>query len=401
MNANSYLVAFAMVFGMVPTTSAMTHSFVQINYPNALCTYLEGVNNSGEVVGRRLGPPATADGYNGFLYRGANFIPIDFPTAFSSGARGINDAGKIVGFYQTAAGKVHGFLYANGSFTPINVPGASMTFAEGINASGKIVGFSDRYGFILDGGLFTPIESPNGFAVEPSEINDSDAVVGSYGDVDGFHGFIYTAGVFSTIDVPGAWTDTYGTYSLAFGINNSGVIVGGYYEGEWNHRGFLYEDGVFTSFDVPGASYTLATGINDLGDVVGYYLDGRGACHGFLMNTIPVSIDVKPGTYTNSVNLRSNGVIPVAIISSPLFDAQEVNPATVALAGSRVGTRGKSGKYSCSTQEVNGDALPDLLCHVATSGLISEPGDTTVVLRAQTYGGQLVRGEDLIRIVPH
>ena len=34
-----------------------------------------------------------------------------------------------------------------------------------------------------------------------------------------------------------------------------------------------------------------------------------------------VAIDIKPGSYPNSINLKSNGKVPVAILSSPTFDA--------------------------------------------------------------------------------
>ena len=46
------------------------------------------------------------------------------------------------------------------------------------------------------------------------------------------HGFLDTGGIFTTIDVPGA------TSTSAFGINDSGQIVGSFYDGTTTH-GFL------------------------------------------------------------------------------------------------------------------------------------------------------------------
>jgi N-acetylneuraminic acid mutarotase len=43
------------------------------------------------------------------------------------------------------------------------------------------------------------------------------------------------------------------------------------------------------------------------------------------------SIDIKPGDPTNTINLRSNGVIPVAILGSATFDPMTVDPTTVVL----------------------------------------------------------------------
>jgi hypothetical protein len=116
--------------------------------------------------------------------------------------------------------------------------------------------------------------------------------------------------------------------------------------------------------------------------------------------SLAVTIDIKPGSYPNSINLGSAGVVPVAILSSSTFDAQQVDPATVALAGAKVKLIGKGDKYSCSVQDVNGDGLPDLVCHVLTAQFMIEPGESVAVLEASTFGGQVIRGEDSIRIVP-
>ncbi len=46
-----------------------------------------------------------------------------------------------------------------------------------------------------------------------------------------------------------------------------------------------------------------------------------------------VSVDIKPGSCPNPVNLQSNGVVSVAIVSTVDFDATTVDPSTVTLAG--------------------------------------------------------------------
>lgn len=48
-----------------------------------------------------------------------------------------------------------------------------------------------------------------------------------------------------------------------------------------------------------------------------------------------VQIDIKPDSADNVVQLSSSGVIPVAILSSPVFDATEIAPGSVTLAGAR------------------------------------------------------------------
>ncbi|MBL3619333.1 MAG: hypothetical protein JMN26_16610, partial [gamma proteobacterium endosymbiont of Lamellibrachia anaximandri] len=70
-------------------------------------------------------------------------------------------------------------------------------------------------------------------------------------------------------------------------------------------------------------------------------------------DTIPVEIDIKPGSSINSINLSSSGVVPVAILSSAEFDATTVLPESVALASARVKMVGKSGKYLCHQEQVS------------------------------------------------
>jgi hypothetical protein len=113
-----------------------------------------------------------------------------------------------------------------------------------------------------------------------------------------------------------------------------------------------------------------------------------------------VRIDIKPGSYPNSINLGSNGKTPVAILSSADFDATTVDPASVTLAGARIALKGK-GTYMYSFQDVNGDDRPDMVVHVLTSALELSSTDTMAELEGQTYTGQRIRGVDTVRIVPH
>jgi len=48
---------------------------------------------------------------------------------------------------------------------------------------------------------------------------------------------------------------------------------------------------------------------------------------------LPVSVDIKPTSCPNPLNMGSQGVLPVAILGSPDFDVLQVDPNTVALEG--------------------------------------------------------------------
>ena len=119
------------------------------------------------------------------------------------------------------------------------------------------------------------------------------------------------------------------------------------------------------------------------------------------ITTLDVAIDIKPGSDPNSINLGSAGVVPVAILSTVDFDAPaEVDPDTIGLAGARVKMVGRGNKFLCHSEDVNGDALADLVCQLETAQFMIEIGDSVAVLEAETFGGISVRGEDTINIIP-
>ncbi len=118
----------------------------------------------------------------------------------------------------------------------------------------------------------------------------------------------------------------------------------------------------------------------------------------FIPNPVTtVSIDIKPGSVPNAINLGSKGLTPVAILSTATFDATTVNPATVKLAGAPVAL--KAGQPLASIQDVNGDGTPDLVLQVPTSSLQLTPAATMATLTGQTFGEQNIQGTDSVLIV--
>jgi len=105
-----------------------------------------------------------------------------------------------------------------------------------------------------------------------------------------------------------------------------------------------------------------------------------------------VQIDIKPGSDPNSINPRSRGVIPVAILTTEDFDAATVDPETVVFAGA-------SPKHY-ALEDVDGDGDYDLILHFKTQETDIQPGDTEACLIGQTYDGLPIVGCDSVRIVP-
>jgi hypothetical protein len=167
---------------------------------------------------------------------------------------------------------------------------------------------------------------------------------------------------------------------------------------EWvqdNGRVYLYIDSVPCG-DYAGTSLS-AVGLG--AGEVGMYADSLS------VEIVPlqVDIDIKPGSDPNSINLGSAGVVPVAILSTPDFDATTIDPATVSLAGARVKLVGKSSRMLAHAEDVDGDGDTDLVCQVMTVDFILEPGDSEAILEAELYpeyGGRPVTGSDFLRIVP-
>jgi hypothetical protein len=120
------------------------------------------------------------------------------------------------------------------------------------------------------------------------------------------------------------------------------------------------------------------------------------------VNGLWVTIDIKPGSYPNAINLGANGVVPVAILSTEDFDATAmVNAGTVTLGGAGVAVRGKSNKLMASNQDVNDDGLLDLVLHIDAENLVEaqlQDGWGTIV--GKTYGGLSIIGKDEITLVP-
>jgi hypothetical protein len=109
-------------------------------------------------------------------------------------------------------------------------------------------------------------------------------------------------------------------------------------------------------------------------------------------------IDIKPGSCPNSINPKSHGTIPVAILSTDGFNA----PADVVVASLRFGPTGTEDSLafcSPSPEDVNDDCLPDLVCHFNTQELFS-PGDEVGTLVGSLGDGHTFCGQDSVRIVP-
>lgn len=113
---------------------------------------------------------------------------------------------------------------------------------------------------------------------------------------------------------------------------------------------------------------------------------------------VAVDIDIKPGSDPNSINLKSKGVIPVAILGSDSFDVTTVDVTTL-----EFGPDGASPAhdltdpvvYADHFQDVNEDGFMDLVCHFRTK----DTGIGSLDITATLTDGTIFTGDDSVNIV--
>jgi glucose/arabinose dehydrogenase len=112
---------------------------------------------------------------------------------------------------------------------------------------------------------------------------------------------------------------------------------------------------------------------------------------------LQVAIAINPTALPAApINTKSQGVTPVAILSSSTFDATTVDPATV-----RFGATGtEASSAQAAVEDVNRDGRPDLVLRFDTQRCGFTPATTTATLTGTTRGGQAIQGAGAIRIVP-
>jgi hypothetical protein len=114
---------------------------------------------------------------------------------------------------------------------------------------------------------------------------------------------------------------------------------------------------------------------------------------------LEIFIDIKPDSYPNSINPRSKGKIPVAILSSMDFDAPtEVD--TESLTFGPIGDEESLAFCSRSAEDVNDDGYEDLVCHFYIRNAEFLCGDSEGILIGKTVDETPVEGSDSVRIVP-
>ncbi|MFC1966870.1 hypothetical protein ACFLWI_08040, partial [Chloroflexota bacterium] len=115
-------------------------------------------------------------------------------------------------------------------------------------------------------------------------------------------------------------------------------------------------------------------------------------------------IDIKPGSDPNSINPKSNGVIPVAILTTSTaagdsvdFDATQVDASTVEFGPSKA----TMAHNAAHLEDVDGDGDIDMVLHFNTQEVGLSVDDTGATVTGQTLDGIKIEGTDTVRITPN
>ena len=132
-----------------------------------------------------------------------------------------------------------------------------------------------------------------------------------------------------------------------------------------------------------------------------------------------VSLDIKPGSCPNSFNIKSQGVLPAAILGTDELDVKTIDPDTLMLtrAGIVGGVPLIRHSYEdvgtpfegelCDCHDLNGDGDKDLTLKFSVQDLVAElklyniEDQETIPLTivGETYDGTPIKGEDCIRVL--
>jgi hypothetical protein len=217
--------------------------------------------------------------------------------------------------------------------------------------------------------------------------------------------YIYrnTGGTWSVVGSSGIVTPSLGhnSFTLSPAIQvRAGDYVGLYYPG-WG--------GGSVSFDYYDYDYKLPSTVW----VTAQYAADPTALHpgGYRVYSVKVTgdvlvgIDIKPGSYPNSICIKEQGRLPVAILGSSSLNVNDIDPSTIAVGTVALATRGsaKAPKQAYSFENVNGDAYMDLIAFFSVPELVSEgvitTGTTELTVKAGN-GTEKVYGTDSVNVVP-
>ena len=191
-----------------------------------------------------------------------------------SDACDVNDNGTVVG-RSWVGGKPHAVVWHGGVVLDLGTFGGTDSTANGVNDNGHIVGHfglsgggTGEHAFLIGAEGFVDLGTLGGSRSTANDINESGWIAGYSRTSSGpSHAVVWVDGVAQDLGTLGAAN----LDSFAYAINDAGVVVGHSAIFSSNdRRAFMWSDGVMTELPNPaGSTFTIAYGINASGKIVG------------------------------------------------------------------------------------------------------------------------------------
>jgi probable HAF family extracellular repeat protein len=214
------------------------------------------------------------------------------PTEGRNDVEDLSDAGHVVGSSTSTSIKDHAYLWQDGALTDLGTLGEdsfSSSYARGVNDHGRVVGHSSPsssseppHAFVYLDGRMTDLGTGYGSGSNSVayDINNDGLIVGSRSQLPGpAEAVIWENGQIRPLDVLGE----------AYAVNGVGQVVGqALPSGGRPQRGFLWEDDANggSVIDLGGIggdqAPSSAEDINDQGQVVGWSYTSEGNWHALL-----------------------------------------------------------------------------------------------------------------------
>jgi hypothetical protein len=168
--------------------------------------------------------------------------------------------------------------------------------------------------------------------------------------------------------------------------------------------GFSGDTGTATATDICDDSVQItndAPGVFPVGDttVTWTATDDSGntatATQIVTVTAVSITIDIKPGSDVNPVNVREKGVIPVAILTTADFDATAVDALSVLFGLGHASEAHAKGHI----EDVDKDGDLDMVFHFDARQAGISCGQPSAELVGQTIAGVPIAGSDSLRTV--
>jgi hypothetical protein len=116
---------------------------------------------------------------------------------------------------------------------------------------------------------------------------------------------------------------------------------------------------------------------------------------------LQVTVDIKPGSDWNSINCRNEkGIIPVAILSTEVFDATTVDHTTVSFEGAcETHVSHKTGELRRHEEDVDGNGYTDLMFHFLMGDSNLDCDSTVGKIGGETFSGETFEGSDMVHML--